>query len=199
VTVISEKSIPRPSLPTPTRSSTMHNVGSSANQRLKGLLSGKSPSFDKALPTPTRTGTTPPAPVIPPPRTTSSPAPLPNNVNGSGVGKVGGTEIAATSTPPPLPQARKPSAGFKQVEISLPPSEQGPEPESAPAHTEVKIPSEKGPRSSPPPSAPPPPYDASPEPATTTTTGPDPHRTEAQGLDAPASGAQSSSLVEEAD
>lgn len=52
VTIVSEKSLPRPAAPpTPTRSNTLQNVGVSANQRLKGLLSGKSQTVDKALPT----------------------------------------------------------------------------------------------------------------------------------------------------
>lgn len=193
VTVISEKSIPRPNLPTPTRSSTLHNVGSSANQRLKGLLSGKSPSFDKALPTPMRTPT---PPVVPPPRTTSSPVPLSNSINGGGVGKDGGNTMKSTPTPPP--QARKPSSGFKQVEIPISTSESDPNPESG-STQEVKMPSEQGAQASSPPT-PPPAYNTAPEPATTMTTGLDQKSAEPQGLEAPVSGAQSSSsLVEEAD
>ncbi|KAG6889819.1 hypothetical protein C0995_014296 [Termitomyces sp. Mi166 len=96
VTVVSEKSIPRtgpPSprpapVPTPTRSNTL----SSANQRLKGLLSGKSATFDKALPTPVRSSSLAASPLVSPP-----------------------LNDASSSSP----QARKVSAGFKQVETPL--------------------------------------------------------------------------------
>ncbi|KNZ79337.1 Vacuolar protein sorting-associated protein 54, partial [Termitomyces sp. J132] len=96
VTVVSEKSIPKtgpPSpiaapVPTPTRSNTL----SSANQRLKGLLSGKSANFDKALPTPIRSSSV----------VTSSPLISP---------PMNGTSSS--------PQARRVSAGFKQVEVPL--------------------------------------------------------------------------------
>lgn len=54
-TVVAEKSIPRPNVPAPARSNTM-----SANQRLKGLLSGKSSMVDKALPIPSQTPDPPP-------------------------------------------------------------------------------------------------------------------------------------------
>ncbi|KAF9469270.1 Vps54-like protein-domain-containing protein [Collybia nuda] len=196
VTVISEKSIPRPTLPTPTRSSTLHNVGSSANQRLKGLLSGKSPSFDKALPIPMRTPT---PPVIPPPRTTSSPVPLSSSVNGGGVGENGGNGNAIKSTPTPPPQDRKPSIGFKQVEAPASVSDPGQGSESV-LTQDVEIPSGQEARASPRPTTPLPACDASPEPVTTTTMGLDQKSTEPQDLEVPVSGAQSSSsLVEEAD
>lgn len=54
-TVVAEKTVPRPNVPAPVRSNTM-----SANQRLKGLLSGRSSTVDKALPNPTQTPDPPP-------------------------------------------------------------------------------------------------------------------------------------------
>ncbi|KAF5381030.1 hypothetical protein D9615_004150 [Tricholomella constricta] len=133
VTVISEKSLPRtttqPSspaapVPTPTRANTL---GSSANQRLKGLLSGKSAHFEKALPTPMRTSSlaaspkglgrpTSPVPSAAAVNKTTDPN---SNVNG-------GSADQATSTTPP--QARRASAGFKQVEMAMPKSD-SPDPE----------------------------------------------------------------------
>ncbi|KAG5654120.1 hypothetical protein H0H81_007172 [Sphagnurus paluster] len=112
VTVISEKSIPRtavptspapPPVPVPTRASTL---GATANQRLKGLLSGRSSSasVEKALPPPTRSSTL--ASPAQPPRP-ASPAPLPSHANG---------ENGSTSTSPQHQhQPRGTSAGFKQV------------------------------------------------------------------------------------
>lgn len=54
-TVVAEKTVPRPNVPAPVRSNTI-----SANQRLKGLLSGRSSTVDKALPNPTQTPDPPP-------------------------------------------------------------------------------------------------------------------------------------------
>jgi vacuolar protein sorting-associated protein 54 len=57
-TVIAEKNLPRPNATSgPSRSNTL-----TANQRLKGLLSGKGSNFDKPMPIPTVTDLPPPVP-----------------------------------------------------------------------------------------------------------------------------------------
>jgi len=138
VTVVSEKSIPRananvPPPATPTRRSSLQSVGSNANQRLRGLLSGKTPTFDKALPTPMRTSSPPqaatlksdpantavPLPPPPPPRTTSPELMGTNKVpGGMGGDQNGGGALIPQQA---LPQEEnRPPARFKQVEI--PPS-----------------------------------------------------------------------------
>ena len=132
-TVVTEKQLPRtgsnlnsnsragPSIP-PTRSNTL-----SANQRLKGLLTGKSSSFaqadkDKALPLPTRTPS-PPPPVPPPadkPRSSSSQSQL-NAGNTTSLyrsnlsqnqftnGSDSQLSLSMSASPSPQPQ------GFKEV------------------------------------------------------------------------------------
>lgn len=97
VTVVSEKSIPRtgPSSPTPVPRSS--NALSSANQRLKGLLSGKSGAFDKSHSTGVRSSSLAPAPApspvvsSPPLNGASSPPPQVRklSVGGSDAGPVG--------------------------------------------------------------------------------------------------------------
>ncbi|KAG6830755.1 hypothetical protein H0H92_014836 [Tricholoma furcatifolium] len=128
MTVISEKRIgnappsPLPVLspkmspvPTPMRSSTI-SLGASANQRLKGLLSGKSSTFEKALPTPMRSASL-----------LSPPAAPRGAENGNGDMNI--HEGA---------QTRKASAGFKQVELAssdVKPPESGPVPVPVDAST----------------------------------------------------------------
>ncbi|KAF9014055.1 Vps54-like protein-domain-containing protein [Cyathus striatus] len=125
-TVVAEKGIPRTSnvpspLPTPTRSSTISVVSSSANQRLKGLLS-KSSVLEKALPTPTRSPTPPvsSAPPIPPEKS-KSPAPsFVSSINGSGLGteaSMSGSTLALAT--PPIEESVSANRGFKQVEETL--------------------------------------------------------------------------------
>lgn len=126
-TVISEKSLPRlpgatTPTPTPTRSNTFQNVSSSANQRLKGLLSGRSPTFDKALPTPMRTSTLSPSPS----QTTllSGPtSPVPRS-NAQFDHKNVGETTNGTPSPP-----SKAIGGFKQID-DIVTSEPEPIPES---------------------------------------------------------------------
>ena len=123
-TVITEKNLPGTNPPpgpsTPTRSNTL-----SANQRLKGLLSGKSSSFDKLMPIPT--GTVLPPPVPPSADKPRSPAPTTtaNNAhdqhsmdhdrstNESQV-SLGFSHPSPIQKPTGLPEG----AGFKQVELS---------------------------------------------------------------------------------
>jgi hypothetical protein len=198
VTVVSEKSIPRAANvpPTPSRSSTLQNVGSSANQRLKGLLSGRSPTIDKALPTPVQMSSppTPPASATPLPRI-SSPEPIETNkVNGGG-GVVGGDKNRnGALTPTPPPQDIKPSSGLDQVETSLPiidvdPAARAPEPGSGPTRTGSPSPPHISP-SSPRPDV---------DPAITSL-APDSDSTEGRVLGVPASGVWPSSVaVQEGD
>lgn len=105
-TVIKENSLPRsPSVQGPARANTIASPvatpvtksisNSSTNERLKGLLSAKSSSFDKALPTP--------APeAVPPPPPSASPV-----INGNDTA-VNGNHGETTS-------------GFKQVELTAEP------------------------------------------------------------------------------
>lgn len=121
-TVIRENTIPRSPYPqTPLKSSTISSPPPSAtpspsvastistNQRLKGLLSGRALTFDKALPTPGPTSETP----TPPPRTsTTSPPTAPVNGVSNGI-------LNGHATPPLVDDAPRRKAGFKQVEISV--------------------------------------------------------------------------------
>jgi len=121
VTVVSEKSLPRAANvpPTPSRSNTFQNVGSSANQRLKGLLSGRSSTFDKALPTPTQTSSPPTPPPPPVPRASSPELVEMNKVNGGGVVR-GDKNRNGALTPTPPPQDTNPTPGLSQVDPPLP-------------------------------------------------------------------------------
>lgn len=130
-TVVAEKSIPRTgglnssSPNTPMRSNTL-----SANQRLKGLLSGRSSSFtdkDKALPLPNQNTSPPPVPPISDKPRSRSPVPTNSHLdskNGSGLYAVNmsqdtltnGSSISLSMAVSPIPEA-KGSQGFKQVEI----------------------------------------------------------------------------------
>ena len=119
-TVITEKSLPgtntTPGPPTPTRSNTL-----SANQRLKGLLSGKSSNFDKPMPIPTGADLPPP---IPP--STDKPR-LANNAHdqhNNNTDRDHSTNESQVSLGlSPTPPIEKPTGvpegvGFKQVELS---------------------------------------------------------------------------------
>ncbi|KAG5643229.1 hypothetical protein DXG03_001313 [Asterophora parasitica] len=133
VTVISEKSLPRaappsPAAPTPSRASTL-GLGASANQRLKGLLSGKSTTanFDKALPTPVPVRTSSlaassPSSLLRPTSPGADNGALDPNANGGTTSSSSSSTSLSTPHPHPYP-VRRASAGFKQVEIALPRSE----------------------------------------------------------------------------
>ncbi|KAK0211003.1 Vps54-like protein-domain-containing protein [Desarmillaria ectypa] len=132
--VISEKSIPRPTVPpTPTRSDSLAvnsaAWGSNTNLRLKGLLSGRRTSFDKVLPTPTSTSTP-----LPPPS---------NGVNGAGKPGINGRE--SPLPPPPIQEegagGDPPSSGFKQIESVEPQS--GPQQENSVGPSEATTSSEE--------------------------------------------------------
>ena len=131
-TVISEKALPgtssTPGPSTPTRSNTL-----SANQRLKGLLSGRSSSFDKPMPIPT--GADLPPPIPPSSEKPRSPAPpstttitTANNAhdqyhNNSIDRDLSANESQVSLALSPSPPIGKPTglpegAGFKQVELS---------------------------------------------------------------------------------
>ncbi|GLB34735.1 putative vps54-like protein [Lyophyllum shimeji] len=189
VTVISEKSLPRsqqpsspPPVPTPTRSNTL-----SANQRLRGLLSGKSATFEKALPTPTRTSSLAASTSLSPTLLSRSASPAPAatvnpNVNGESVvlddsDRSTSTAITtSTSGASPPSQAQKASSGFKQVEDMLMPgsdseSARGPD---GPTDASAKLPGsgtlplpppDLQHRSPSPPLPPPPPHDTPSPPA----------------------------------
>ncbi|KIY43546.1 Vps54-domain-containing protein [Fistulina hepatica ATCC 64428] len=122
-TIIAEKSVrrPPPPAPTPVRSSTMHNLGS-ANQRLKGLLSGKSSAAEKELPSPMVRSPSPP-PSVSPPRFTRSPSPVQRTTSPAALdepssprsGSVNGVEPSRESSAgfkeaPPLPPQSRPSS-----------------------------------------------------------------------------------------
>ncbi|KAK0228789.1 Vps54-like protein-domain-containing protein [Armillaria fumosa] len=117
--VISEKSLPRPTVPpTPTRSDSLAvnsaAWGSNTNLRLKGLLSGGKSSFDKVLPTP-----------LPPPS---------NGINGTSKPGINGRE--SPLPPPPIQEegagGDPPSSGFKQIEVSEPEASESAERQSGP-------------------------------------------------------------------
>ncbi|KAG6909627.1 hypothetical protein DXG01_016409 [Tephrocybe rancida] len=187
VTVISEKGVPRtgpasplPSpapapVPTPTRASTL---GASANQRLKGLLSGKGSSFGDKAHTPTRTTSLAPPPILSPPPpplpsmngggSPASPPRLPSMNGGSGQHREDARRPSSSTSSPPLPYAqRKASAGFKQVEFTNGNGTSDPVPSGAGADANGKLPDMGRRRLSPP--LPPTPHDtpSPPEPAAT--------------------------------
>ena len=122
-TVITEKNLPRTNATagpsTPTRSNTL-----SANQRLKGLLSGKSSGFDKAVPIPTGTGLPPPVP--PSADKPRSAAPTANNAHDQSHDmdrdlSTNESQVSlGLSLPPPIQKhtGLPDGAGFKQVELS---------------------------------------------------------------------------------
>ncbi len=123
--VISEKSLPRPTVPpTPTRSDSLAvnsaAWGSNTNLRLKGLLSGRKSSFDKVLPTPTSASTP-----LPPPL---------NGINGTSKPGINGRE--SPLPPPPIQEegagGDPPSSGFKQIEVSEPEASESAGPKSGP-------------------------------------------------------------------
>ena len=123
-TVITEKSLPginpTPGPSTPTRSNTL-----TANQRLKGLLSGKSSSFDKPMPIPTGTGVPPP---IPPsadkPRSLTTAANNAHDQQHHSMDRDRSTNESqvtlgfSPSSPIDKPTGLPEGAGFKQVELS---------------------------------------------------------------------------------
>ncbi|TFK42347.1 Vps54-like protein-domain-containing protein [Crucibulum laeve] len=152
-TVVTEKSIPRVNnapIPTPTRSNTL-----TANQRLKGLLSGRSSTVDKALPTPTRSPT-PPAVPTPPEKLFSTGPSSTISLNGSGVTSTEGSSLngssLALSTPPiqntSTSSLNSENPGFKQVQDDASPT---PEQEPPPPETSNPPPSEGSSSSLPPP------------------------------------------------
>jgi vacuolar protein sorting-associated protein 54 len=128
-TVITEKSLPganaTPGPSTPTRNNTL-----SANQRLKGLLSGKSSSFDKPMPIPTGAGLPPPIP----PSTDKPRSPAPatstiannahdqhhnNSMDRDRSTNESQVSLVLSSSPPiGKPSGLPEGAGFKQVELS---------------------------------------------------------------------------------
>ncbi|KAH9483893.1 Vacuolar protein sorting-associated protein 54, chloroplastic [Psilocybe cubensis] len=137
-TVVAEKFIPRTGGPNgsshtspasppnaPIRSNTL-----TANQRLKGLLSGRSSSFadkDKALPPPNQNSSPFPAPSISDKPRSRSPVPVnthldPQNGNGLYAANASqdtlanGSSISLSMAVSPIPET-KVSQGFKQVEI----------------------------------------------------------------------------------
>lgn len=117
-TVVAEKMLPRPAgtpVPqTPLRANTL-----TANQRLKGLLSGKGASFlDKSLPQPSRT----PTPPVPPPADTKFRPPSTSLGNGSTNGPSAlsqdGSMISrspASPSPAPIDTASG-LGGFRQLD-----------------------------------------------------------------------------------
>jgi vacuolar protein sorting-associated protein 54 len=130
-TVITEKNLPgtnatnaAPGPSTLTRSNTL-----TANQRLKGLLSGKSSSFDKPMPIP-------PGTVLPPPIPPSADKPLArsaahasstaannihdqhHNVDDRSTNDSEVTLVLSPSPPIEKPTSLPEGAGFKQVELS---------------------------------------------------------------------------------
>ncbi|THU85634.1 Vps54-domain-containing protein [Dendrothele bispora CBS 962.96] len=152
-TVVSEKSVARPSAPpTPSRNSTMISPPSSAasntstNQRLKGLLSGRSLTLDKMLPTPLSTkSATPPLPPSsasvqrsasslsgakangsPTATTTNGSQRTSNSTDDASGSSVTQKSNGNASPLPPLPVdkderpslSRSASSGFRQVEMS---------------------------------------------------------------------------------
>lgn len=121
-TVITEKNLPRtnasPGPSTPTRSNTL-----SANQRLKGLLSGKSSSFDKSMPIPTGTVVPPPVPPSADKPRSSAPTTTANNAhdqehNMDHDRSANESQVSLELSLPPPIQKPTEGAGFKQVELS---------------------------------------------------------------------------------
>ncbi|KAF8163542.1 hypothetical protein B0H34DRAFT_652127, partial [Crassisporium funariophilum] len=126
-TVVADKTYPRsnapagPSTPSaPTRSNTL-----SANQRLKGLLSGRGSNPDKALPLPARTPSPPPVP----PSADKPLSPGPTRANSVYSGNMGydqsmsGSVLSLSmSVSPPIQEATATGSGFKQVELPLTPN-----------------------------------------------------------------------------
>ncbi|KAG7448049.1 Vps54-domain-containing protein [Guyanagaster necrorhizus] len=121
--VISEKSLPRPTVPsTPARSDSLAvnsaAWGSSTNLRLKGLLSGRGSSFDKVPPIPTSASTPPPS----------------NEINGTNKSGINGRELPLP--PPPIQEegagGDPPSSGFKQIEVCEPGASESAGPQSGP-------------------------------------------------------------------
>lgn len=127
-TVIAEKNLPRANATatsgpsTPTRSNTL-----SANQRLKGLLSGRGSNFDKPMPIPASTALPPP---VPPstdkPRPSLAPTTA-NNVHDHHMNHdrlINASQVSLGLSPSPiqmstaLPDQGGAGAGFKQVELS---------------------------------------------------------------------------------
>jgi len=124
-TVITEKNLPRTNATagpsTPTRSNTL-----SANQRLKGLLSGKSSSFDKPTPIPTGTVLPPPVPPSADKPQSSTSTTTANNAHDQqhNMDRDRSTNESQVtlglSLSPPIqkPTSLPEGAGFKQVELS---------------------------------------------------------------------------------
>ena len=127
-TVITEKSLPgtnsTPGPSTPTRSNTL-----SANQRLKGLLSGKSSNFDKPMPIPTGADLPPPIPPssekprspAPPSTTTITTANNAHEQHNNSMGRdrsANESQISLALSPSPPIGKPTEGAGFKQVELS---------------------------------------------------------------------------------
>ena len=126
-TVIAEKNLPRANATatsgpsTPTRSNTL-----SANQRLKGLLSGRGSNFDKPMPIPASTALPPP---VPPstdkPRPSLAPTTA-NNVHDHHMNHdrlINESEVSLGLSPSPIQMStalpdQGAGAGFKQVELS---------------------------------------------------------------------------------
>lgn len=143
-TVITEKSIPRKNVPTPTRSNTFSSA--SANQRLKGLLSGRTSSLlaEKTPPAPTETPF-PPLSSIPLP-TPLAPRPA-DAANGSVNGSSSSSSTASLSQTPPRQAANQ---GLQPPE-PLPPASEPGQAVVKPAGAQASTP--------PPPSVSPPPPD----------------------------------------
>ncbi|KAF4576665.1 hypothetical protein EYR36_000738 [Pleurotus pulmonarius] len=128
-TVVSEKGVPRPTLPSPTPSAISTSGGQSAS-RLKGFLSGKSvpptPALDKDLPTPAPTPTPPivsatptsvPLPTSPSPPVMKRASTLNGRLEQLMGGLVNHNHNLLTEKALPSPREElPPSNGFKQVE-----------------------------------------------------------------------------------
>ena len=124
-TVITEKNLPGPNAgpgpSSPTRSNTL-----SANQRLKGLLSGKSSSSDKPMPIPTGTGLPPPVPPSAdkprppgPASTTVANSDQLHNMDRDRSTNESQVTLALSPSPPiEKPTGLPEGAGFRQVELS---------------------------------------------------------------------------------
>ena len=126
-TVIAEKSLARvntasgPS--TPTRS---NSLSASANQRLKGLLSGKSSSFDKTIPIPASPPPVPPSadkPRLPVPPTANNTRDYHHGMDHDRSANESQVSLGISPSPPiqkptALPDQEGTGAGLKQVEPS---------------------------------------------------------------------------------